>query len=477
VRLLIQGCLILGLCFLSAPSFAIDYGSGYGEGRDGWTQYANRKCGMSWVDGRNPTVQDDYDEAHGCAARDEETLTSYWLPRCQNENDRCKILPWMDLQPHQSGFYLGRPQVTGGYYESVYFYAGPNTPEYCREKGENFNPYADEGMECTKHCQHGSFNGTCLSAPEPEDEECTPESPDYRGELVLGYGTEPASMCGDYDQCSGDGTGGTVGVVNGEIRCLADDYGAPKCKGGTISVIDEHGFVCETLQNQPDPDEVAEAPNTDTDGDGEPDEYQRENDPESVDKGLDKVADAIGEGNEATDKSNQHLAKIESHLEGIGSDLSSLKTMGENGELAGGGGGSGGGDGTGLVNDQGEDYLGDLADIKQNTKDTADRLEEIKDGPDDGYSTDNLGDAPTFADSSERLFQLISTNPTIEAVTTIPSISSNNTCPVWTIPATDFWKAMPIDSHCQILSDHRGLLSILFVAVWTLAAVFVFLRA
>lgn len=36
---------------------------------------------------------------------------------------------------------------------------------------------------------------------------------------------------------------------------------------------------------------------------------------------------------------------------------------------------------------------------------------------------------------------------------------------------------MPIDSHCQILNDHRGLLSMLFIAVWTLAAVFVFLRA
>ena len=59
----------------------------------------------------------------------------------------------------------------------------------------------------------------------------------------------------------------------------------------------------------------------------------------------------------------------------------------------------------------------------------------------------------------------------------IPTIASNNTCPVWTIPSTDYWSAMTIDSHCQILNDHRGLLSMLFIAVWTIAAVFVFLRA
>jgi len=265
-------------------------------------------------------------------------------------------------------------------------------------------------------------------------------------------------------------------MFNGELVCLSEDYGAPKCKGGTIAVIDNYGFTCETLQNQPEQPENPEPPNTDTDGDGVPDEYQEKNDPESLDKGLDSVEKAIQDGNAKTDKSNQHLKNIENAVKGIADNVSSLEQMGKNGELAGGGGGPSG-SGEGLKNEAGEDYLGDLADIKQNTKDTADTLNEIQEGPEGGYNADGLGEAPTFSESTERLQLAITNNPTIQAVTTVPSIASNNTCPVWTIPATDFWQAMPIDSHCQILEDHRGLLSLLFIAVWTLAAVFVFLRA
>lgn len=448
-----------------------------GDGSEGWQIYAsNRKCGNTVIDGRKAQAFQAYEDAHGCATRDEGSLISYWLPRCKTDYGRCEIRTYQDVRPYQSGFYLGEPQFTARYYEALYYYNGPNNPEACAEQGLNYDPFADAGAECIKYCSHGSFNGICLGKPDEPEEECTPDSPDYRGEIVLGYGKPPTAMCGDYDQCTG--TGGSVGFFNGELKCLSDDYGAPSCEGGSITVIDEYGFVCEPLQNQPEEPETPEAPNTDTDGDGVPDEYQEKNDPESVDKGLKNVADKISEGNDKTDKSNQHLSNIENALEGMAGDLGALKQMGENGELGGGGGGgSGGGDGTGLINDQGEDYLGDLADIKQNTKDTADTLTEIKDGPDDGYSTDGLGDAPTFSESSERLQLAITNHPTIQAVTTIPSISSNNTCPVWTIPATDYWTAMPIDSHCQILSDHRGLLSILFIAVWTLAAVFVFLRA
>ena len=347
---------------------------------------------------------------------------------------------------------------------------GKKPPEQCKEEGLAHDPATGK---CVEECEHGMLNGACLPPPEDNDE-CTSDSPDYRGEVVLGYGQSPIPACGNFDQC--EGTGGSVGFVNGELRCLSADYGAPQCKGDTITVIDEYGFVCEPLTNQPEEPETPEEPNTDTDGDGVPDEYQEQNDPESLDKGLDDVKGAIQDGNAKTDKSNQHLKNIENAVKGIADNVSSLEQMGKNGELAGGGG-AGGGDGTGLVNEQGEDYLGDLADIKQNTKDTADTLTEIKDGPEGGYNTDGLGDAPTFSESSERLQLAITNNPTIQAVTTVPSIASNNTCPVWTIPSTDYWSAMTIDSHCQILNDHRGLLSMLFIAVWTLAAVFVFLRA
>lgn len=365
------------------------------------------------------------------------------------------------------------PCPDGGQYdgETGSCSAPEQPPEECREQGLAHDPTT---KTCVETCEHGVMNGACLPPPEPENE-CTNDSPDYRGEIVTGYGTTPVKMCGDYDQCSGDKPG-QVGFVNGELRCIAEDYGVPKCKNGTIGVIDNYGFACQTLENQPEEPDTPEAPNTDTDGDGEPDEYDRTNDPESVEKGLDKIEKAIKEGNAKTDTSNGHLSKIESATKSIADNVASLEQMGKNGELAGGGGGSSGG-GEGLKNEAGEDYLGDLADIKQNTKDTADTLNDIKEGPEGGYNTDGLGDAPTFGESSERLQQAIVNHPTIQAVTTIPSIASNNTCPVWTIPATPVWDAMAIDSHCQILTDHRGLLSILFIAVWTLAAVFVFLRA
>lgn len=346
----------------------------------------------------------------------------------------------------------------------------PKTPEQCSELGKAFDP---EINQCADDCPGGMLNGVCLADVAPED--CGPGDDNYRGDVPLGFGGSPVPVCGDLS-CTIGGKPGHAGVFNGELKCLADDYGAPKCKGGSITVIDEYGFVCESLDNQPEEPQVAEDPNTDTDGDGTPDDYQRKNDPESIDKGLDNIANKLDKNNEKTDVSNQHLDNIENAVKGMADNVASLEKMGKNGELAGGGG-AGSGSTPGLQNENGDDYLGDLADIKQNTKDTADTLNEIKDGPQDGYNTDGLGDAPTFEQSTDRLQAAITQNPTIEAVTSIPSIATNETCPVWTIPATDFWEATPMDVHCDILNQYRGLFSALFTAVWTLAAVFVFLRA
>ena len=183
---------------------------------------------------------------------------------------------------------------------------------------------------------------------------------------MTGYGTSPVKMCGDYDQCSGDKPG-QVGFVNGELRCIAEDYGVPKGKNGTIGGFGNYGFAGQTLENLPEEPDTPEDPNTDTYGDGKPDEYDRTNDPESVEKGLDKIEKAIKEGNAKTDTSNGHLGKIENAVKSIADDVSSLEQMGKNGELAGGGGGGPGG-GEGLKNPDGEAYLGDLAALKQNPR-------------------------------------------------------------------------------------------------------------
>lgn len=510
MRLSVQGCLILWLCLFSTLSFA-----GFPALPDGavvhWEDRGSKNCTSSGGCGQSP--------GDTIAER-----AADYLPQCQTQHPDMECLVQSYSDPKEVRFvengityyvWRGGARVIATPSSCVALSHQPNpitgevgttdesdcscadgwtsaggipgehpfdcvipeqTPEECKENGQVHNP--NTGL-CELECEHGQLNGSCLPPPE-EPNECNSDSADYRGQIVQGYGKSPINFCGDIDQCSGDKPG-QIGLVNGELRCIAEDYGVPKCKGDSISVVDDYGFVCEPLTNTPEEEpEIPEEPNTDTDGDGEPDEYQRENDPDAVNKGLDKVVDAINEGNSKTDTSNEHLGNIENAVKDIANNVGALKEMGENGELGGGGGGGSDGGGEGLKNDQGEDYLSDLADIKENTKNTADGMGDLNeklDDPDDGYSTDELGDAPTFEESAVRLQGVITGNPTIEAVTTIPTIAENTTCPVWTIPATDYWSAMPLDTHCDILETHRGLLSLVFMAAWTLAAVFVFLRA
>lgn len=463
MRVSVQGPLVLLLCLFTPTVFGALY-QYQGQGASFPYSTARAACDAFAADSGNYEFDDMFKSATG-----EPTENGSKWGTCQIHN---KVSTW-NLSSTQINWKQDSCPAPGTLNPETGECEQPApTQDECLESGQL---YDGATQSCVDECDHGAMNGVCLSGP-IDNKECTAKSDDYRGELVLGYGKPPIKVCGDIDQCSGTGDDnkGQIGVMNGELRCIATDYGQPSCKGDTINVVDEYGFACEPLSNTPDEEEVAEAPNTDTDGDGEPDEYQRKHDPESVDKGLDKVASKIDKSNDKADTANQHLGKIEDAVKDIAKDVGSLEQMGKNGEL-GGGGSSGSGDG--LKNDQGEDYLGDLADIKKNTKDTADTLEDIKDGPDEGYNTDALGDAPTFEETTDRLQSAITGNPTIQAVTTIPTIAENNTCPVWTIPATKFWDAMPLDAHCDILNDYQGQLSAMFIAFWTLSAVFVFLRA
>lgn len=490
MRLLVQRCLILGLCCLFSTFPGVTVAD---PAPSGWSAYGySYRCGGGGTVNGDTTnaagkAQTYYDQKKACQI---DNLQA-GLTECRASHTLCDVYDIEDKPP-----YPHNGNIRYSYYKSIFYTdqectdpvsfepGGPDTsgnacPQHCLpgyvQTEAPYNPNAGTeystgfdcmvertneecqelgkakvdsqfGSYCVNECAHGVFNGVCLQPPE-DDPECSKDSPDYRGEVVLGYGQDPIPACGDFDQCSGDQPG-QVGFVNGELRCIPEDYGVPECKGDTITVIDEYGFVCESLQNKPEDPETPEDPNTDTDGDGEPDEYDPDNDPNINRKQLDDLKDG-----QAT--ANQSLSNLENLGKGTNKRL----------------------DGIGEGIDKGNKELGR---IEANTGKSATELEvmnEKLDDPDSGYDTSSLGDAPTFAESSERLKTSIATNPTIQAVTTIPSISSNNTCPVWTIPSTQFWEAMPIDSHCQILSDHRGLLSMLFIAVWTLAAVFVFLRA
>ena len=348
--------------------------------------------------------------------------------------------------------------------ENVYDCEIPDQqPEECSENGYLYDPNRNI---CVLECEHGMLNGACLPPPEPQ-QECTKESPDYRGQVVLGYGKPPINACGDFDQCSGDKPG-QVGIFNGELRCISEEYGAPECKGESIMVIDDYGFACEPLTNVPETPDAPEDPNTDTDGDGQPDEYNPDNDPNINRKQLDKLNENQQKGNESL-KNLEGIGKgINDRLDDIKQGVNDLVEMGRNGELAGGGGA--GGNGEGLQDGEGNDYL---EDIKQNTRDTADALE----APEGGLNTEGLGNAPEFGESATRLKNALFGHPTIQAVTTIPTIGTSTTCPTWTIPANDYWDALTLDVHCAILEDYRSTLSVLFLFFWTVVAIFLFLRA
>lgn len=305
----------------------------------------------------------------------------------------------------------------------------PQEPEECYENGQIYD--AEYGR-CVQDCPNGQLNGVCLQDTGDNADDCNANSPDYKG--FIGNGATKHNLCTSNMECEG----GAFGLVNGTPSCIPDEYGPPTCPSDGALVIDEYGFVCESVNDAPEEPDTPEEPNTDTDGDGQPDEYDRANDPTSIDKGLDTVSEGISDTNNKIDGTNQRLDKVGKGLDAVNKNLN---------------------EGLGAANQ------------------TLGKINDKLDGPDGGYSTDGLGNAPTFEESSQRLQNSIATNPTIQAVTTIPTIASNNTCPVWTIPSTDYWSAMTIDSHCQILNDHRGLLSMLFIAVWTIAAVFVFLRA
>lgn len=355
-------------------------------------------------------------------------------------------------------------------------------PEDCFEVGQVYDP---KTQECTLNCPEGELNGQCLV----NADECNPDRPDYMGKI----GTGGVSICGDDLGACGSGS---VGIVNGKVTCVASDYGPPNiCPEGSISRYDTYGFTCEQLPDGiQNPQWGDGPPNVDTNGDGVMDGYDPRQDPASdyyatkniynqnsviisqntiTNNNLNSIDGAIKQGN-AENAAN--LDGIAGALGGMASDVSALKQMGENGEL-GGGGSSGGGEG--LKNEAGEDYLGDLADIKQNTLDTADTLEDMNTGPDEtniGPDIPTEAETGTVAESIGRMNTAIMDNPTVTAFTTIPSLPSVNTCPTWTIPGNQFWTELVIDSHCAPLENNRGLLSALMIGMWSIVAAGVFLR-
>lgn len=449
VRLSIQGCLILWLGLFSSSAFSALYkyeGGQYefsspelaGEAAKtsmGLSQWNLDNCAKSTSSSAPSPTGSTWGTCYYLHStqswKPATTVTIYWKEEACNE-----------IYSHQPDPITGEiPEPGPCSCESGWKDAGSGMQPRCiidrnqeaEECFENGQIYDNQLGYCVLDCPNGQLNGVCLQDTADNSDTCDSSAPDYKGSI--GFGNEKQNICLSDTTCEG----GSLGVVNNVQLCIPDDYGPPTCSADAVLVMDEYGWVCESLNDQPEPEpEPPEEPNIDTDGDGEPDEYDRANDPTSVDKGLDKVQEGISDTNTKLEGTNNRLDKVTNALDGVNENLK---------------------EGLGTANQ------------------TLEQINTKLDDPADGYNTDGLGDAPSFGESMGRLQTAFFDHPTIAAVTTFPILAKSTSCPVFTIPATDFFSAQTMDIHCSIFEDYRGQLSVLFMFFWTVIALFIFLRA
>ncbi len=327
-----------------------------------------------------------------------------------------------------------------------------------------------QGAFCVSECAHGMFNGACLEDPKPDEPECSQDHPEYKG--TVGYGGEAVLICGDpQNNCP---TGFTWGLAQqGDTTvesCFPNQYNPPQCSGTDVLKIDEFGTACLPVKNpngQETPGSEDDPNDGDSDGDGQ-------GDLTGIAKQLQDVKKLLDRGNTNTDNINETLKGLGNKIQDGNKAITDAI-----GDIPGGGGGGGNnGGGEGLKDGEGNDYL---ADIKKNTRDTADRMQELQDGmekPEGGFSLDDLKNGvPTLTETANSFKAAVLGTDIVQSVSGLTQIPSQSSCPVWTIPATDYWSAMPMNIHCDILEQYRGTFSVIFLFFWTGIAIFTFLRA
>lgn len=427
MRLFVQGCLILLLCLFSLSAHARTKAEAttacqtYIGPLQGHPTYSY-SCVDKPIAG-NPSI---VAVMSGNGSSTDQASWAY-------EPEVCETFSHEGSQDTECG--LCRPgyvQVEGTGYTAPFQCMLNREPGECADLGLS-EVQTSQGAFCAEECEYGMVNGVCLPPPEPE-KECNKDSPDYRGVIVQGYGKPVIPACGDFDQCS-DGSPGKVGFVNGELRCIADDYGQEnECAADEIFIVDQYGVICAGLEDVPEEEPTPEEPNTDTDGDGQPDEYDPDNDPNINRKQLDEL-------NKGQDQANKSLSNLEKIAKG--------------------------------TNDRLDDISGGMNDLVGLTGQINDKL----DAPDGGFDISGFLNAPTMSESAQGMADYVSQTGYGQLLATLSSFPTSANCPVYTIPATDYWGALTMDVHCQVLSDYRGLFSALFMFFWSVTALFVFFRA
>jgi hypothetical protein len=448
VRLLIQGCLILWFGFFSSSVFSS-------------TEFrAEKRSDGSYVYGSSPSQVANL--ALDCPGGDEGVISNTWevtpdptdYDNWQNHSQYKISCPWpageyftlvevkyaeecSEVWSHQEDPITGEKPSPNCTCETGWEDAGEGMSPRCvidrdqeaSECYENGQIYDAERGYCVLDCPEGQLDGVCLQAPSANDDSCNSESPDYQG--FIGNGNTKHNICESDMECEG----GSAGVVNGTMACIPDEYGPPSCPSDATVVIDEYGFVCATNNDAPEPDpDAPQEPNTDTNGDGEPDVYDPSNDPVSTDKAINDLKDSVDQGNENSELTNQRLDKI--------------------------------GEAIDKSNELQDESNGVLDDIRNNLE-----------APEGDFSKGDFdGLVPTFSESASGFKSAVSGHAAVQTVTSL-TVGTNNSCPVYLLPATPISDPILMDVHCNILNDYRGIISAMFLFFWSGLALFTFMKA
>lgn len=199
-----------------------------------------------------------------------------------------------------------------GYCRDGYVYVGKSYPYDCMlisepgdcvEGGKYYEEKNGQGF-CVDECRSASFVGNMCLNPKDDGDECRPGSPGYQG--YFGTGPNAKHVC--KQSCPPGSTFGAVGYGNTIVEgCVPTNSNPPTCPPMSIPVVDEDGIYCRVL-NMPHPDDPA--PNTDMDGDGNPDIYMPGNDPNFGTRALGEILKQIG-------VSNAHLGNISNKLDNL----------------------------------------------------------------------------------------------------------------------------------------------------------------